>query len=297
MEAMYREGMRAAIQCLVVRATSYRRDFYAAGRAIAGSQADRECRDFTQQLVGKWSPQPVRLAFGMAELHLGASMDHLLALDSILRLEAVNDSTATLCRGVTESSARAGWLLDPSIDGCERVKRAMSERLDALHWRCVRGRRTNQDIADEEGQMADILTTAKNLGFSIIESNTDRRAPSLVSYPGKSKAVELLIPDEDLGLHGYADMSAVAHSVPASLARASVNADFNDPISAGRVFLGEGASGEFPPALGVYTAGIAYYEAVSRFLTMFGWDRAMWEETAAIAFRAIAVVVADTSES
>src|SRR5829696_868557 len=96
------------------------------------SIAERQIAQEQHKLVASWSATPVELSFATAEEHIGHAQDHLLALQRLLPPPFQVFPICTLARSALEASARAWWLLDPSISARKRVARTMTDRLAGL---------------------------------------------------------------------------------------------------------------------------------------------------------------------
>lgn len=249
----------------------YRHHFYPSMQPEQESTADREQR-LDAELSGPWSEEPLKLAYGSAEMHMRTAQDQMIGL-AILLATGVEDSLMTLARGAVEAYARAAWLLDTEIDGRQRLARCMTERLNGLHFENYLSGRIGREL-DTDERISRIRQSAEDHDFEVVvERRTGRLHVGDTSYPGQTRVVQLLFEPYggDYGIRAYADLSAYAHSsLAAFTARVPrLIAESEPPASA--------EDGPEPPVeRGVVLALVAFDEAMSRFLTLYGWNLGPW---------------------
>ena len=82
------------------------------------------------EMPGTWGPQLLQDAYRTAELYGASTKDHVLAMaDAIGQHRPF--AIASLARALSESAARAVWLLEPNLDPIERVRRLLNDILYA----------------------------------------------------------------------------------------------------------------------------------------------------------------------
>lgn len=253
----------------------YRQRRYPTQRPEPGSAAEREISKLDRALAGDWSDEPAQLVYAMAELHMASAQDHLAGLAVLLRSE-VDDSLMTVSRGVVEAASRAGWLLDPAIDGKTRVMRAMTERLVRLDEVTSRDERLGLPRDDETSTRADAIVRAADAYRIRVTPTRYGRYLADEPYPGQTAAVEALFAQLGPGFGGraYADLSAVAHSALAAFAhRLSTIATAQTAADEGQPGLND-ELGPVRRAVSIATA--AYGIAVRRYFTLFSWQVGPW---------------------
>jgi hypothetical protein len=258
-----------AVMAYARMAENYRGQFYPSMRPEPGSRAAKEIEE-DGSLAGPWSDGPLSLAYGAAELHLGAAQDQLIGLGMLLQ-GPVENALMTLARGVVEACARAAWLLDPSLDARSRVARCMTERLHGRAHEAALSAKIGRELGSE-GPIAAITASAEQHGIGVSRDGRGGRYLGEEPYPGQTKAVEMLFASygDNFGVRAYADLSAVAHSSLPAFA-------FRKPAI---------VSGDVPPQQkedppverAVIVALVAVDEAVSRYLTLFGWNPTPWKD-------------------
>jgi hypothetical protein len=154
----------------------------------------------------------------------------------------------------------------------------MTERLNALQEQAQRIERLGMDGGPEtRTRIEAIERSATRHGLPLIYDKKKR--PFGVGdqrCPGATQAIQLLFArlGETWGIGAYADLSAVAHSSLAAFAyqKSPLLDSEENPISP------PPTSGQIPFERAVVIALTAYDEAVRRYLTLFGWSLAPWQE-------------------
>ena len=83
---------------------------------------------------GPWPPKALDTAFTLAgAIFIGAAGEYLMSLSQVFSTPMALYGFQVLTRSLVEASARAWWLLEPTIDPRERVARAAVERLFSLN--------------------------------------------------------------------------------------------------------------------------------------------------------------------
>jgi hypothetical protein len=177
-------------------AEDYRHRRYPRQQPEPESGAADEINAFDRALAGDWSPVP---------------QNHLAGLGLLLEWN-LQDPEMTLSRGALEAAARAGWLLDPRIDGKNRVARAMTELLYRLDEVVRRDRRLGiETYAASEAHAEAIVRTAAMTGFKISPSGRgSQRFIGDEPYPGATAAIAAHF--EELGSAARRASHAIASS-------------------------------------------------------------------------------------
>lgn len=259
------DGARKAIRGLVYSIEGYRQrmrqDTAPAENSIAERQIDQE----QHKLVASWSATPVQLSFATAEEHIGHAQDHLLALQRLLPPPFQVFPICTLARSALEASARAWWLLDPSISARKRVARTMTDRLAGLlHANALEQRLGLEDMSS--ARIHAIRESARQHDFSLTarEDAIEEELPSITSLV--TNLLEQV--DPSLGRKAYYDLSNVAHS---GLARfLSEERQLPDLV----INTEEASESRHiqPLIAGIVIGMASYNRAVTRFFQIYGWN-------------------------
>src|SRR3954453_19269142 len=75
-----RIGLREVVSRYVGLVEHYRTGLYPSMRPEKYSRGHQERDDLDDGLADEWSSQPVSLAYGTAEMHMGSAQDHLGAI-------------------------------------------------------------------------------------------------------------------------------------------------------------------------------------------------------------------------
>src|SRR5258708_15993839 len=107
------------------------------GRYVDGSSLTWGAQAFSEPRKG--SPYELacqlprgRWSFDFARLHLAAAEDHLHTTAAILNVTVPAYAAYTVLRGCLEASARACWLLEPTLSPRQRQERGFTQRLNSL---------------------------------------------------------------------------------------------------------------------------------------------------------------------
>ncbi|WP_369132121.1 hypothetical protein [Modestobacter sp. I12A-02662] len=272
-----RFGLRDVVSRYGGLVEHYRTGLYPSMRPEKYSRAYQERDSLDDALADEWSSQPLSLAYGTAEMHMGSAQDHLGAV-AIALGSNLQDSIMTLARGVVEGCARAAWLLETNIDGRARIARCITERLDALREQAGRIERLQmQGGPDTFERIAAIERSAIRQGVEVIRDKKGNAvAVGWDRFPRATQAVELLYdrlgPNYGRGI--YADLSAVAHGTLAAFAYKKL--PLLDPREA--PIQAPPPEDRIPFERGVVMALTAYDEAVRRYFTLFGWALGPWHD-------------------
>jgi hypothetical protein len=148
-----------------------RRDHHG-GLPIAGSRAEHEIATSVASVGRAAGRSPATYAFPMALRALIAAEDHALSVRELLSSEESMLGTLVACRAAIEASGRAFYLLDPTIDARERIRRNLAERVVSA-----------RELARAEGWMmfispdvmlANATSDATDLGFSLTSRVTSQ---------------------------------------------------------------------------------------------------------------------------
>lgn len=272
-----RIALREVVSQYVGLVERYRTALYPTMHPERYSRAHQERSSFDDALADEWSSQPLSLAYGTAEMHLGSAQDHLGAVAVALGSN-LEDSIMTLARGTVEGCARAAWLLETNIDGRARIARCMTERLDALREQAGRIERLQmQGGSDTLERIVAIERSAIRQGVGVIRDKKGNAvAVGADRFPRATQAVELLYDrfGSNYGRGVYADLSAVAHGTLAAFAYKKL--PLLDPTEA--PIQAAPPEDRVPFERGVVMALTAYDEAVRRYFTLFGWALGPWDD-------------------
>lgn len=152
----------------------------------------------------------------IAGVSLGAADFYLDAVSRWMQSGLDPVSGYALLRGAGEASARAWWLLDPTVSGETRRDRGLTARLEIIIER-------SKAVGDDNGRLQHLLQSTEAAG---IQPRTDRRnkvigfgdpqpsATDLFEKVARSTAVQM---PEGFGGFVYRFLSAHAHTVPWAL--------------------------------------------------------------------------------
>jgi hypothetical protein len=266
-------------------AMSYRETLYPDRKPAQGSQLEQERIQGSVAGLDEpetaWGSNVVQVAINQAVASLTAADDQLIGMQHVLREPLTTFGITTLARGVIEASARAWWLLDPSVDVRTRVARSMTSRLETLWY----NRRLEEKLdlpRTSAGRMEEILAIAPSKGFNAIVER--RNAPPAIegALPWAARLYEEILGSKKLGYGVWADFAAVAHGqVGGVVQRLEVVDRTMDPdpdIQWARA----NPLKTMGPVLGA--AMLAHFQAFGRELALYGWDQQAWKSYVAGAF-------------
>jgi hypothetical protein len=269
-------------------ALSYRERLYPDRKPTPGSQLEQEHIQAIAAGLDEsgtaWGTNVVQVAVNQAVASLAAADDQLLSMQHVLREPLTTFGITTLARGVVEASARAWWLLDPSVDVRSRVARSMTLRLEAL-WR---GRQLEDrlDLARTSAARIDeILAVAPRKNLTVVPER--RATPPAIeeALPWGARLYEEILGDKQLGYGVWADFAAVAHGQAGGIVqRLEVVDRATDPASDVQ-WAQANPLKAMGPALGA--AMLAHFQAFGRELELHGWDQSAWKSYTRDAFRVV----------
>jgi hypothetical protein len=238
--------------------------------------------------AGRWGSRPVQDATMAAVSALALAEDHLAGMARLIEGPGAVTTPITLARTVLAASARAFWLLDPAIDGRERLRRAMNLQLDSYRERSgLLEDSTGPQHARLVMLNLAITQTAPHHGFEV---HRDKRGPKGLwpktwlgddkPPPSEMQLVEQLLHvegEKGIGTRAYRYASAVAHAQPHGLGmvQTAVLSAPVDGVSHGRIgiTLGQLANYTAPAIFGIHLACQRARDHAG--LPVQAWDRAV----------------------
>jgi hypothetical protein len=230
---------------------------------------------------------PTKDALPGAAIVLGAARDHLVGLECLLAAESSVYAPITVGRALLEASARAWWLLDPSIDARERLARTLTDRLANIREQAKIARA----IAERGGQTKDLETLdrinarldhvaaiARRHGLRVFDDDKGRPVAVGASRLSSTILVGRLLAghsgDTVFGEVAWRAWSGTTHStghgLTAVLAVEPDPAGKHELIAHPRITLGDVEST-------VAIAAMAFGEAFNREVELYGWERRDWD--------------------
>jgi hypothetical protein len=266
-------------------AMSYRETLYPDRKPAQGSPLEQELALATEAGLDEpetaWGINVIQTAVNQAVASLAAADDQLIGMQHVLREPLTTFGITTLARGVIEASARAWWLLDPSVDVRTRVARSMTSRLETLWY----NRRVEEKLDLPRtctARIEEILAIAPTKGFNAIAER--RNAPPAIeeALPWAARLYEEILGSKELGYGVWADFAAVAHGQAGGIVqRLEVVDRTMDPVP-GIQWARANPLKTMGPALGA--AMLAHFQAFGRELALYGWDQRTWKSYVAGAF-------------
>lgn len=172
------------------------------GQPVQGSKAEIEsttCKDHT--VVSTWS-------IGLQLIEFGG--EHVSALTKLMTEPAEVIACCTCVRSMLESCSMSAWLLDPTINASERIKRLFAYRYSSMTQALKFLVSQNQpaDKIDYQKQRIDLVEQeAISLGYAPVLSGKNVRIGIGQLMPGATAMIDDVLKQ---GGH-YRVLSAVAH--------------------------------------------------------------------------------------
>jgi hypothetical protein len=244
------------------------------GHPHPGSPAALENED--ESLRGEWGQTPALDANNLGRLLTLSASDHLLSLADALESPITGAFVSfTIGRGVLEAAGRAVYLMDPTVDLRERVRRFMNERL----WSINESRRFLGGLQSDTSRLDDIEDTIRRTaetkghvvgrtrGNTQGEWHLDRERPSVMAVcdlilpaqPGKPK----------FGSATYRFLSASAHGGEAGLA-GHLDHEDDTRMTVAKTSVSHARHLLWPVK--------AYVAMGDRLLRHYGWDNTSWDQ-------------------
>jgi hypothetical protein len=205
-------------------------------------------------------------AYEYVLLLLASASHHLRAIADLLAHEYGFFPNFTLARVTLEAAARAWYLMDPDIEGEERLRRYLNERLSSLKEQLWLLSNIGDETADKRREISELLLSAEARGYPVSQR---RGLPPSVGEPRPTAAtlIHQLFPDPTGTMFGkamYQVLSSVVHGAAHGLTQ-----ELFETAGPGRSRIPRS-----PFRTIVYLAGapMAFLEAAFRAFDQFGWD-------------------------
>ena len=255
-----------------------------------GSQAASEIA--TQEpFVGR-SKTPVHDAYSFGFARLANATAHVSALSRLLAEAPHTYGAATVARVVLESSAKAAWAFDRSIDLKMRVARgrasAIQNVIDALGYprpeqpqqesdetdnafqrRVDEHNRIIAEFAKAEATKDDLMADARAINLDLKLNKRGRFLGIEGALPGHTETIRIVLGDE--GAMAYRDLSGVAHGGLSSMLHRMETVS----TMPGRSLMKptEDVGGHLSS---LAFALLAFTRANEARIRLFGWDATKW---------------------
>jgi hypothetical protein len=132
-----------------------------------GSMGAREQANTETGPGGPWGDIPPHTALSLAKMKLTVAADHIGSLHKLLQPPLPLFGLMVMARASLEASAKAYWLLDPSISVRDRVARELGDRLDSAREQrdalrlLSQGQVDSAEVTAVEAEAAALGVTAK----------------------------------------------------------------------------------------------------------------------------------------
>jgi hypothetical protein len=255
-----------------------------------GSQAASEVAG--QSPFVRRSDTPVHDGYSFGFARLANATAHVSAVSRLLADEPHINGAATVARVVLESSAKAAWAFDPSLDVKMRVARgrasAIHNSIDALGYPRPEQPRREPDETDDafqgrvdeydmitaefakaEATRDDLIDDARAINLDVKLDKRGRFLGIEEATPGHTDTIKILLGDE--GAMAYRDLSGVAHGGMSSILHRM------EKVSAvpGRSLMKPTEDvGSHLASLAVTL--LAFTRANEARIRLFGWDATTW---------------------
>jgi len=168
-----------------------------------GSPAAKELATYSDQEL-------VLTAYAQADFLTEAASEHVASFRRTAVEPALAMAPWACVRAVIESSALASWLLDPSVECGERVKRSFAFRYEGVEQQAKLARAVGDHAALENSQkrMDFLEERALALGFTRVLDRKGNRIGVGLSMPPITALAGQVLDEEDT----YRLLSAVAHA-------------------------------------------------------------------------------------
>ncbi|PVD10119.1 hypothetical protein [Streptomyces sp. CS147] len=235
------------------------------------SPAGEECR--RDDLGGAWGDTPARDPNIMPLTSVFVLLDHMGSLSTLLTSPGGITATHTLARAMLDISTGPWFLLEPGIDGRERVRRHMNLRLQSLKEQTHLETGTDRTAikVQAEGRIQRIVQAARAHGFDVRRTSDRYQPPFLGTKLPTTTALATQMIDPALGQLLWRIGSAVAHGQQHGISMFLEQIDQPvDPLH-GDAAAQMGASAE-ATALRCGGGPLAVICTLQRLFLQFGWD-------------------------
>jgi hypothetical protein len=217
----------------------------------------------------------IQEVFSFAQINLRVGRDQLASMPSLIRDDNIMTNPVA-ARAVLEASALAGWILDPTIDAKERVKRGIAQLCDGkVQLRSFYQDDKDSDEAERAAHIARINDFLDNRLPPILAANgityESANGKPIPAHKYKPNMVDMT--EHFLGHEfrtAYRVLSGVAHGQPQMI----ITFYYDIENAQG----GDGMKKvEFKPGTGITLYSFkmavqAYQKALAAFFSIAGWD-------------------------
>lgn len=231
--------------------------------AASGSRKEQESTEVDAFHIGR--------AYACAFMMLVAAEDHLQSLSRLLgEVPITQFGLPVIARSALENSAKAGWILDETVDAQQRLARGFTIWLSSLY--------ESKEVLELDGHAAGVERDAKELeasikaaeemGLTIVEDRFGRCSVKEAQMPSSTSLCESLL--RGTGKAAFKRFSASTHGTTYALLD---NYDFKS-ASEGQLVKPQISLAMIATICS--TAGAAFALAFGRQVILYGWDNEVW---------------------
>lgn len=161
--------------------------------------------------------QSYRTAITQGGIMLEAASDHLIALARAITEPVLSISPWTCTRGIMEASSLSAWLMNPSVDVTERVRRSFAFRHEGLVQQRRWASSAGLDYSRIDQRIDEVEQVALGLGYQRVVDRRGNRIGIGQQMPSMTKLVTDMLKGEE----AYRLLSSIVHAHPWALQQIS----------------------------------------------------------------------------
>ena len=187
------------------------RDFSEACSSLLGNVQSAQAPDCPagRELASATAPDLAETAFSQGSLLSLAARDHAEALARSLTEPVLTIAPWPIARNLLEASAIGSWLLDPAIEGHQRVSRSFAVRYNGLVQQIKVARAEGSDVQRSQDALDRLVASAQSSGYPIIHNDEGKvdgvaeRMPSITDLVGSILDAEVFYRILCAVVHGH----------------------------------------------------------------------------------------------
>lgn len=236
------------------------------GKIIDNCGLDPFPHSIAGQELGTFPRQEsIHTALSQGSVLIETAADFIMGFCRVLKEPVQTIAPWSLARGVLESSAISAWLLDPKIDGNERVRRSFAFRFEGFSQQMKLARSTEDSTQLEHviKRIEIVEKSAFDLGFEKVVNINGKRDGIGQRMPSITSLISEVLDKEPI----YRLLSAMAHVHPWALQQGG----FKGVLEDNQLFLTKHLKPISVVLLAIASAE-AFYVSLRRKFEIFGWE-------------------------
>lgn len=226
--------------------------------------------------------EPLKLALLVPSMCLFAARDHIETLRQVIQHERAESDLIgvpiygprVVARALLETTARAWWILDPTIDVRERIERGITDVIQSLRSQRTALIEIPKDVSPIDDRLARIRGAADATGFICLDDDKGRLCAIGSARLNDLDIVDRLLKDQG-GRTAYRSYASVHHAMLLGLVD-GLEATWDHERAKQRIFSSPLGAVEHLEGVCAF-GGLGFAKAFDREVDLYGWDPSTWQ--------------------